>query len=88
MHHMLAYAWHISQKLVTRFREAPRSDVYDKLKAGIFNIKKVSGTSFDMCGIAEMHSLMDVMNRCLTLACPANRKPASSSSACSASSSW
>ena len=60
--HMLAYAWHISQKLVTRFREAPRSDVYDRLKAGIFNIHKVSTTSFDVYGLAEMHSFMDVVN--------------------------
>jgi len=29
------------QVLKRRFREAPRCDVYDKLKAGIFNIRRV-----------------------------------------------
>jgi len=31
----------LPQVLKDRFREAPRCDVYDRLKAGIFNIHKV-----------------------------------------------
>ena len=45
----LLYAWHMPgichllQVLTERFATAPRSDVYDKLRAGIFNISKKTG---------------------------------------------
>jgi len=31
------------QILISRFREAPRCDVYDKLKAGVFNLRRKTG---------------------------------------------
>ena len=39
----LAYACLLPQILTLRFAEAPRSDVYDKLKAGIFNLHRKTG---------------------------------------------
>ena len=36
-------ASHQAELLTQRFREAPRSDVYDRLKAGIFNLHRKTG---------------------------------------------